>query len=353
MERGKAWGIGLGSGIVAAAVLVTAQAALGHLDTPACPAGWTVTSAPPVAEAEPLRACVRDGEHGPHASRVALYRTDERATGSIDAAMRAAIDAIGSTLPRAEPPTRAASADRRLDVTLRVVDVGDAPLNADVYLVAAGHRFGLLNIVHTPDAPFADPQRTADWMNAIEGVSPWGAPDAGPLRARCPEGFETRAAEGPRAVVRCIYGLGSSRFTLLSFAWDQGGMGSESERAQVASAIATRVAGAGGTARVIDGPVPFTLARNVDAIRTRVETGERVPVSMQINAATAVHGSHHVLGLGIAEPDVETVPVMSSMFVASGATRPPPWLTIRRAWGLAAVAVVLGAMASVALARRA
>lgn len=355
MERSKAWGIGLGCGLVVAVGLIAARMVLGRIDAPPCPAGWTDTTAPVIAGATPLRACVDAVETGPRARHVALYRTIERSPDLVDRALRAAAGgALAVQLTDAsDASTRAVSANGRLSVTTRTVDAEQAPLDADVYLVAAGHRFGLLNIVHTPGSPFSQPAVAAAWMNTIQGASPWGAPDSGELRAHCPDGFETRPAQGPRSVVRCIAGLASSRFTLISLTWDEGGLGSDAERAQVATALASRVAQAQGTeARVVDGPTPFTLARNIDALRTRVSTGEHVPVSVRLVAAAAIHGSQHVLGIGVSEMDEETVPVLSDLFTASGATRPPSWLDARNAWILAAVAVALGAIASALLARR-
>ena len=355
MERASAWGFGLGGGLLVGAAVLVSEALLGRVQSPPCPTGWTESTALAIPGATSLRACIRTGESGPRAQRVTLYRTAGESADLVDRALHD-VTATTSTPPPAQdgdPPTRAVSADGRLSVASRSVDVAQSPLNAEVYLVAAGHRFGLLNIVHTPDAPFAQPAATAAWMNTIQGASPWGAPDTGEMHASCPAGFETRPPEGARSVVRCIDGLGTSHFTLISLSWDQGGLGSETERAQVASAIASRVAQSqGGEARVIEGPLPFTLAHNVDALRTSVETGEHVPVSVRVVAAIAVSGSRHVLGIGVSESDSETVPVLSELFVVSGATRPPPWLTNHRAWLFAVSAVALGALASALLAHR-
>jgi hypothetical protein len=340
--------------VIGIAIVATA-AVMGRARTPPCPNGWTEAPGVDVAGLTVLRSCTR-AESGPHAARIVIYRTDDRAAMSTDAVLRAGTSTVthgARAAAASDPPTHAVAAGGRLDVTTQSVDAGEAPLQADVYLVAAGHRFGLLNIVHTPDAPFARPETTAAWMNTIAGVSPWGAPDAGPLRAQCPEGFASRPADGPRTVVRCIRGAGTSHFTLVSLAWDEGGLSTEAERAQVASAIATRVGGSRGTAaRVVEGPVPFTLARNVDAMRTRVETGETVPVGVRVLAARAVNGSDHVVALGVAEEDDAIVPAMTEMFRASGATAPPPWLDRQRGWGLAIGVVAVGAVTSAWMARR-
>jgi hypothetical protein len=355
MSRIKAWVVGLGSSALIAGAILAAEAVMGRIRTPPCPSGWSETAGVEVSGLTVLRSCTR-AEAGAHAPRIVLYRTSARATEAMDSVIRVGTTVAtnpGRDANASDPPTRATAAGGRLDVTARSLDAGEAPLQADVYLVAAGHRFGLLNIVHTPDAPFARPATTAAWMNTIEGVSPWGAPDAGPLRARCPDGFQARPAEGPRTVVRCISGAGTSHFTLVSFAWDDGGLASESERAQVASAIASRVGGSqGSAARVIEGPIPFTLARNVDAMHTRVETGETVPVGVRVVAARAVKGSDHVVALGIAEEDDAIMPVMAEMFRASGATAPPPWLTDLRAWALALGVMAVGIVTSGVMAGR-
>ncbi len=356
MERRTVWGLGIGCGVLVAAGIVGGQSALAHIAAPSCPAGWAEGTVPAVGGAELLRGCVRTGETGPRASRVAVFRTVGRATDVIEQGLRATLGTAlrGGGAGADDAPMQSTSADHRLAVASRTLDVAEAALEADVYLVAAGHRFGLLNIVHAPDAPFARPERTAAWMNTIEGVSPWGAPDAGPMRATCPEGFEARPATGERAVVRCMVGLGTSRFTLVSLSWDEGGLATDADRSRVATAIATRAASGGGAeARVIEGPLPFTLARNVDAMRTRVQTGEHIPVSVRVVATTAVGGAERILGLALAEPDIETVPVLAEMFAASGANRPPPWLSRNRAFAFAAAAMVFGIVASAALSRRA
>lgn len=350
----KPWAVGLGASAVIAGAILATEAVMGRIRTPPCPSGWTEGQGLEVPGITVLRACTR-ADAGAHAPRIVLYRTSAPASEATNAVLRVGSGTVtnqGRAATASDQPTQATAAGGRLDTMSQSFDAGEAPLQADVYLVAAGHRFGLLNIVHTPDAPFARPEATAAWMNTIQGVSPWGAPDAGPLRANCPEGFQARPAEGPRTVVRCITGAGTSHFTLVSFAWDEGGLASESERAQVATAIATRVGGSQGTAaRVIEGPIPFTLARNVDAMHTRVETGETVPVGMRVVAARAKNGSEHVVALGIAEEDDAIMPVMAEMFRASGATAPPPWLTDHRAWALALGVVAVGAVASGVMAR--
>ncbi len=355
MNRIKAWGIGLGVGVVAAGAVLGAEAVLSRVTAPACPTGWTEVSPPSIPGATALRACAHGESAGATpVATVGLYRSADQAERVRDAALRATVAAAASHGAHAssDAPTAATAAQGRLAVSTQTLDAGELPLEADVYLVAAGHRFGLLNIVHTTGAPFAAPAATAAWMSTIEGVSPWGAPDAGPLRARCPEGFESRAAEGARAVVRCITGLGTPRFTLLSLSWDEGGFGSEADRTRVATAIATRVASSqGAAARVVEGPTPFTLARNVDAMRTRVETGEHVPVGLRAMAATAVNGSNHTIGIAYGESDEVFVPVLAAMFRDSGATRPPPWIDGHRAWVLAAAFMALGIVMGAVFAR--
>ncbi|MEI8257283.1 MAG: hypothetical protein WCJ30_16540, partial [Deltaproteobacteria bacterium] len=348
MKRRTAWGLGIGCGVMVAAGIVGGQAFVTRVAAPSCPAGWVESAAPSMPGAQVLRACARAGDGGPRASRVALYRTAGRAADQIDRGLRVTLGGLvrAGSAGADDAPMSSTSADHRLAVFTRTIDLDQTTLLAEVYLVAAGHRFGLLNIVHAPDAPFARPERTAAWLNTIEGVSPWGAPDAGPIRARCPDGFEERRATGERAVVRCMTGLGSSRFALLSLSWDEGGLATDADRSRVATAIATRATQGSAEAHVVEGPLPFTLARNVDAMHTRVQTGETVPISVAVVAATSVGGSEQILGLALAEPDVATVPVLAAMFASSGASRPSPWLTRARGYAFAAVAVALGAAAS-------
>jgi hypothetical protein len=245
------------------------------------------------------------------------------------------------------------SSDGKLSVLTKPVTVRAEALQADVYLIAAGRRFGVLDVVHTPGSPFAIDRVVADWMNTIQGVSPWGAPDAGELHANCPTGFQTRPAEAPRTVARCIAGVGTDAFTMISLTWDEGGLGDDSDRQRLATQFAQRIASTqGAAARVIDGPIPFTLARNVDSIRTRVATAERMPVVTRVLAATAPSGSQRVLGIGSSPDDSEAVTALSSLFQSSGALREPSWLNDHRAWAISIAAMILGAAVTVSLLRR-
>ncbi len=153
-------------------------------------------------------------------------------------------------------------------------------LLADVYFLSAGRRYGMLSIVHGPEARFTNDEQIAPWLETIQGTAPWGSPQELDMHAVCPAGFQTMPATGARMVVRCMSAPGTKQFVVLQLLWSEGGFGNEQDRARLAGDIAQRVASSGGgTARVIEQPTPYTRARNVDAMRGRFETDEKVTLT--------------------------------------------------------------------------
>lgn len=362
--------VGASLGLLAGIGLGVRAVALQSVTAP-CPSGWSSTNAPAVAGARSLVACTQPGPSSsasagapsPRSPIAALYRVDGTAASTLDRWIDAAFHgafAAGELAPITAPGQEATDDEPGIAQGTtgrsRTRDLSaELPLRAQVYFLSAGRRFGLLSVVHTPGEAFAEPATTARWMETIRGTAPWGAPNAGELQASCPEGFTTLPnGTGARTIVRCMRGAGTSRFVTLSLTWDEGGFGNDEDRTRVATAIAERVAHAqGAQARVEVAPEPFTLARNVDAIRTQVSTGENVHPTVRVVAAGSVEGTPEVLALGIGEPSAPVTEAMGQLLRSSGAVNKPARLSRPVDAALAGVALLaLGALLGFAVSSR-
>ncbi len=231
-------------------------------------------------------------------------------------------------------------------------DVAERAMTAEVYLVSGGRRFALLSIVHGPAADFSAPATTARWMEGIGGAAPWGAPNDTPFTASCPDGFRTMPTTAPRAIVRCTRGYGTSAFTAISMSWDEGGFGREEDRVRVASALAERVGQhPGGMGRVSSPPVPFVLARNVDAMHTRVETGETVSIAREVTLSWFARGNERLFAVTDGEPDPRYLAFAEDTLRSALADRSGSPLARRStrtlATGLGAIVVASGLLGAV------
>jgi hypothetical protein len=315
---GAACGLVLGAALLAFAIVHAATGAPGP-----CPHGFVPTEAPVIPGARALGACV---EHVADASAtpmvLAVYRAER---GSAASAADEAMVAFGRSrhvFNGAPPAPDADASDRASTPVLHIASrtsTREVPLLAEVYLLAAGHRFGLLSVVHAPGASFARPRDTAAWMDTITGTSPWGTENAGPITAHCPDGFTTRPVQGPSAVAECVFGADTGQFTALSLSVNDGGFANDDERHRVAATIATRAAQSHENAgRVLEGPVPFTLARNVDALHVSVESGEHAQVQSAVTAAFVEGDAQDEVALAAAEGDADVVAPLRVLAGADG-----------------------------------
>lgn len=230
----------------------------GAFATHACPEGWQLHAVTGNPQAKQLLGC-------------------SLGTASISVEW----SARGSGQAPAGIPATASHETEGTNERWIVTEESEGPkLLADVYFLSAGRRYGMLSIVHGPDSTFSTDAVLAPWLETIEGTAPWGSPQESDLHAQCPAGFQTMANSAPRMVVRCITSPGTTQFTLLQLLWSEGGFGSEADRARLAGDIAQRVASAGGgNARVLEQPTSYTRARNVDAMRAKFETDEKLTLT--------------------------------------------------------------------------
>ncbi len=223
-----------------------------------CPAGWQSASVVPSPGNKQVLACSNDG------AELSL-EWSVRGSGRVPSEIAA------SAAPELEPP---------FERWVKSTDSEGPKLLADVYFLSAGRRYGLLSIVHGPEARLTQDDQLAPWLETIEGTAPWGSPQESDLRASCPAGFQTMPNSMPRMVVRCLNAMGTTRFTVLQLLWSEGGFGSAEDRTRLAGDIAQRVASSSGSAaRVLEQPTVYTRARNVDAMRAKFETDEKLTLT--------------------------------------------------------------------------
>jgi hypothetical protein len=221
------------------------------------------------------------------------------------------------------------------------------PLRSDVYFLSAGQRYGLLTIVYGREATFHEDERVAGWLETIEGAAPWGAPVRPTLRARCPDGFQASESGSSDAALLCLAGVGTEAFTVVRLSQSEGGFGADQDRVRLAGDLAARIArNPQRPARMLEPPGPFTRARNVDAIRARFESDERIVLGRSVLwARTPRSGNVVALYMGPDDPRAH-----ASVFVTLRgvwASRVP----FRAATGGAAMVTLAGLILGVLLSR--
>lgn len=346
MQRSTTIGLFTGTllgAIVAGTVYLSARWASGAWTTAPCPQGWLARAATSTGSERTLARCEATAE-GFDRAKIELRWSHDGALS--DRSLSTLTREAGLDLASAPAPQRE-SLDG-VESHARVFEHAGPSMKTDVYFLSAGQRYGMLSIVYGPASSFVEDDRVAAWLETIEGAAPWGAPVSPQLVARCPEGFSTLPASGEAMVVRCMRNVGTSAFTVLQLTQSDGGFGSDADRARLAGDIAQRVAsGAGGRARVLIEPTPFTRARNVDAIRARFETDERVTLNTRVawmRGAT----SGNVLAV-YAGPDADEGPAAARAMLANVRAR-----TVSSAtwWVTCALSVVSGAASGAAVGRR-
>ncbi len=320
----KTLGLSLFAGAaLAGAVALGGLVATGYAAEVSCPDGWT----PRPDRTTPLGRSVMTcgtAHEDLHDARLHLVWTS---TGALDdaalqAAGRAAVP--GATLR--PTPTR----EDGIEGAHATIEREGDKLKSDVYFLSAGQRYGLLTIVYGPAAQFVQDPAVVPWLETIGGGAPWGAPVTPTLSARCPEGFTALPSSTAGTLLRCMRGVGTAAFTVIQLTQGEGGFGSERDRETLARDVTRRVAGSRTSARVIEDPRPFTQARNIDALRARIETDERLTLSTRV-AWARTPSSGNVVALYVG-PDVSAGEAALRAFVLPVRASRVPGMAL---WGLA------------------
>jgi hypothetical protein len=334
----KTLSLSLVAGVVlAGAVALGGLIATGYAAEVSCPDGWTPgpDRATPLGRSVMTCATAHEDLHG---ARLHLVWTS---TGALDdAALEALGRAAGLGTALRPEPTR----EDGIEGAHATVEREGDKLKSDVYFLSAGQRYGLLTIVYGPAAQFVEEPQVVPWLETIEGGAPWGAPVTPTLSARCPEGFTALPSGAAGMLLRCMRGVGTAAFTVIQLTQGEGGFGSERDRETLARDVTRRVAGARTNARVIEDPRPFTQARNLDALRARIETDERLTLSTRV-AWARTPSSGNVVALYVG-PDVSAGEAALRAFVRPVRASRVPGMAL---WGLAFV--VFSAAVAVGLVR--
>lgn len=306
----KAW-VGVGVGAVLAGVTFGVGCwRSGAWASAPCPEGWIADTASTLDEGTLLRACTSRAE-GMEDARIELRWSTSGAPSESALATVARSRGFGSASEFRAVRERTAG----LEGAAMVREHQGAALKTDVYFLSAGQRYGLLSIAYGPSATFVRQDTVAAWMETVQGTAPWGAPVSPTLRARCPDGFTTLRTSTPGLVIRCMKNVGTNALTVLQLIQSNGGFGSEEDRARLAADMAQRVASSSARARMLLEPTPFTLARNVDAMRASFETEERLTLETRVGwLRTRSSGNVFVLYVG---PDNDEGPAAAAAMIRS------------------------------------
>ncbi len=329
----------LGGVALGGAALLGGMVATGYDARVSCPEGWTPRPYRDTPLGRSVMTC-GTAEEGLQDAKLHLVWTP---SGELDDASLAAVARESGFDAPPRPDRLRAPGLEGASVTRE--HTGEA-LRSDVYFLSAGQGHGMLSIVYGPQSELARDPAMASWLETVEGTAPWGAPVNPTLRARCPQGFDALRSDAPGAVVRCMKGVGTRAFTVLQLTQGAGGFGTEGDRATLARDVARRVAGGpGGNARVLEEPSPFTAARNVDAIRARFETDERMTLDDRVAWGRAP-GSGNLIALYVG-PDTARGEAATRAFITPvRASRVSGALLRAAALGLLVAGVAAGALAA-------
>lgn len=326
--------------VLAGAVALGGLIATGYAAEVNCPDGWT----PRPDRATPLGRSVMTcgtAHEDLHDARLHLVWTSSGVLD--DAALQAVGRAAGFNGALRPEPTR----EGGIEGAHATVEREGDKLKSDVYFLSAGQRYGLLTIVYGPAAQFVEDAQVVPWLETIEGGAPWGAPVTPTLSARCPEGFTALPSSTAGTLLRCMRGVGTAAFTVIQLTQGEGGFGSERDRETLARDVTRRVAGSRSNARVIEDPRPFTQARNLDALRARIETDERLTLSTRV-AWARTPSSGNVVALYVG-PDVSAGEAALQAFVRPVRASRVPGIVL---WGVAFTAFALALAVGVVRSRR-